>query len=509
MKKHEASYTGYVYEKPIAYWTPKKEVIKQLTKVDFNENEKIEKGGLPIISDGKTAYIDSDDGHTAIIASSGMMKSLSCFTPLIYTLSQANTPENMVITDPKGELYNLTAGMLQKSGYKVFCIDFRSMDKDCFNILKYAAQMYRYGSKDKGLSLLSDIVNVLSEDQRKVTKDLFWIDSARMYMNATGALMFESYPKIEQINVLNWSNYNMEYSTKSLKLSFLSRMPDNLTKNSLMQIVSAANETLRSILVSAAACFGVFNQNPKLSRMLSHNTFELHDLLNPKTALFIVTDDTTSTADPIVGIIINQIQSFLIDKAYHSKGGRLKTRMNFILDEFASIPIPNMDKALATHRSRNIRYYLCVQSLALLNERYQNPEKLLSNCTSTLYLGSTELELLNKLETKLGNTNITPDGVEKPLCSITDLMMLKKVWNYKEAIYINISKGIKYCMMLPSIYIYDDKKYEVPSYDINPPEVEIYTTHQFVKDVVTGNIPIPFSNGIVMKDETAVMFLKK
>lgn len=170
MKKHEASYTGYVYEKPMAYWTPKKEVIKQLTKVDFNKNEKIEKGGLPIISDGKTAYIDSDDGHTAIIASSGMMKSLSCFTPLIYALSQANTPENMVITDPKGELYNLTAGMLQKSGYKVFCIDFRSMDKDCFNILKYAAQMYRYGSKDKGLSLLSDIVNVLSEDQRKVTK---------------------------------------------------------------------------------------------------------------------------------------------------------------------------------------------------------------------------------------------------------------------------------------------------------------------------------------------------
>ena len=509
MKKHEASYAGYVYEKPIAYWTPRKELLKQLTKVDFNENEKIEKGGLPIISDGKTAYIDTDDGHTAIIASSGMMKSLSCFTPLIYTLSQANTPENMIITDPKGELYNLTAGMLQKSGYKVFCIDFRSMDKDCFNILKYAAQVYRYGNKDKGLSLLSDIVNVLSEDERKVTNDLFWNDSARMYMNATGALMFESYPKIEQINVLNWSNFNMKNSTKNLDLSFLNKMPDNITKSSLKQIISSADETLRSILVSAAGCFGVFNQNPKLSRMLSHNTFELYDLFKPKTALFIVTDDTTSTADPIVGIIISQIQSFLIDKAYHSKDGRLKTRMNFVLDEFASIPIPNMDKALATHRSRNIRYYLCVQSLALLNERYNNPEKLLSNCTSTLYLGSTELELLNNLETKLGNTNITPDGVEKPLCSITDLMMLKKVWNYKETIYINISKGIKYCMMLPSIYIYAEKKYEVPSYDINPPEVEIYTVYQFAKDVVTGNIPIPFSNGIVMKDETAVIFLKK
>ena len=135
-----------------------------------------------------------------------------------------------------------------------------------------------------------------------------------------------------------------------------------------MQILSSPENTLRCILVSAAGCFGVFNQNPKLSRMLSHNTFELDDLLKPKTALFIVTDDTTSTADPIVGIIISQIQSFLIDNAYHSKDGHLETRINFVLDEFASIPIPNMDKALATHRSSNIRYYLCVQSLALLNE---------------------------------------------------------------------------------------------------------------------------------------------
>lgn len=114
----------------------------------------------------------------------------------------------MVITDPKGELYNLTAGMLREDGYKVFCIDFRSMDKDCFNILKYAAQIYRNGNKDQGLSLLSNIVNTLSEDQRKITKDVFWSDTSRMYMNATGALMFESYPNIEQINVLNWSDFN-------------------------------------------------------------------------------------------------------------------------------------------------------------------------------------------------------------------------------------------------------------------------------------------------------------
>lgn len=106
----------------------------------------------------------------------------------------------------------------------------------------------------------------------------------------------------------------------------------------------------------------MFNQNPKLADMLSHSTFTLEDLIKPKTALFLVTDDTTSTADPILGMIISQIQTFLVDKAYHNKNGRLNVRMNFVLDEFASIPIPNMDKSLATHRSRNIRYYLFEQA---------------------------------------------------------------------------------------------------------------------------------------------------
>ena len=62
--------------------------------------------------------------------------------------------------------------------------------------------------------------------------------------------------------------------------------------------------------------------------MLSHSTFTLDDLIKPKTALFLVTDDTTSTANPILGMIISQIQSYLIGNAYRSKNGRLESRMN-------------------------------------------------------------------------------------------------------------------------------------------------------------------------------------
>lgn len=180
-KLYEASYAGYVYEKPVTHWTSSEDVKKRLTKVDLTSAEGIEAGGMPIISDGKTVYVDSEDGHTAIDASSGMKKSLCCFMPLIRILAQAN--ENMILTDPKGELFGRTAGFLKSRGYNVSCLDFRTMDKDCFNILRYPATVYRGGDKEKGLSLLSDIISTLAEPQRQRAKDPFWPDTAALWMN--------------------------------------------------------------------------------------------------------------------------------------------------------------------------------------------------------------------------------------------------------------------------------------------------------------------------------------
>lgn len=448
-------------------------------------------GGIPIIFDDQDIYIDAGDNHTVLLACSGMKKSICGFMPLIRILAAAN--ENMVITDPKGELYNREAGFLRSQGYNVRCLDFRTMDKDCFNVLRYAATVYRSGDKDKGLSLLSDIINALAEDQRHRAKDPFWPDTGALWLNGTGAIMMDAYPKIEQVNVLNWSDFNVRGSASIVEDHLLSTMPDNTVKAALKQCLSSAENTFKSILITASSFLMMFNQNPKLASMLSHSTFTLEDIIKPKTALFLVTDDTTSTADSILGMIISQIQSFLVDNAYHSKNGKLDVRMNFVLDEFASIPIPNMDKALATHRSRNIRYYLCVQSLALLKERYENPEKLLSNCASTLYLGSTEHELLRELEVKLGTTCITPDGKERPLCSQAELMTLERSWSRKEAIYMNLAEGIRYCTMLPSIEAYNIGNHPIPTYTAKLPAIETYTVKEFTTDVVNERIRAPFA----------------
>lgn len=485
-------YQGYVYEKPVTHWSSTEEVKEYLTEVDLAKSGKIQAGGMPIILDGNKAYVNAADGHTAVIAISGMKKSICAFMPLIRVLAKAG--ENMVLTDPKGELYDRTAGFLVKSGYKVFCLDFRTMDKDCFNILHYPTTVYRRGNKEKGLSLLSDIVNALAEEQRQRAKDPFWPDTGAQWCNSTGAFMMEGYPDKDQVNVMNWADFNARDSAELIEEYCLKEMQDNLIKSSFRQICSSAENTFRSILITATSFLSMFNQNPKLAAMLSSGTFTLDELDKPKTALYMVTDDTTSTADPILGIIISQIQSYLIDKAYHSKGGKLNTRMNFVLDEFASLPIPNMDKALATHRSRNIRYYLCVQSLALLKKRYDEPEALLSNCDSTLYLGSTELELLQQLETKLGKTHITPDGDERPLCSMAELMTLEKTWDHKEAIYINLSAGIRYCTWLPAIEAYNIGGYSAPDHYQRIPRARMYSVSEFVRDALSGKARMPFSD---------------
>ncbi|MCD7858618.1 MAG: hypothetical protein LUH51_00380 [Firmicutes bacterium] len=99
-KQYEAFYAGYTYTTPLTYWTATEEVKKRMARVEVSGSKKIPAGGLPIISDGKTAYIDASDGHTAILAASGMKKSLCGFMPLIATAGLAE--ENMVITDPKG-----------------------------------------------------------------------------------------------------------------------------------------------------------------------------------------------------------------------------------------------------------------------------------------------------------------------------------------------------------------------------------------------------------------------
>lgn len=488
-KQYEASYAAYTYSKESGYWVSDERIKEQLPHITFTEDNPPEAGGTPVISNGKDAYVDTSDLHTVIYGLSGVKKSICFFMPTMYSLAMAG--ENMIINDPKGELFARMSGFLKYRGYRIICLDFRTMNADGYNILGYPARLYKTGRKAEATLMINNLVNALAAKQRIQCKDPFWPDSAAQWLSGTGALMLDSYPE-DKVNLINWSDYNKRSSGSCLE-EILYNIPETTAKQSIEQTLSASENTMRSILITASSFLAAFNQNDKLAAMLSDSTFQLEDLCEEKTALFIITDDTTSTTDEIVAIIISQIQSYLIDCAFHSEGGKLPTRTSFIIDEFQSLHIPDMENALATHRSRNIRYYLCVQSLAGLHTRYEYPDALLANCGNIFFLGSTEQELLEKISELCGKTNISPNGSERSLVTPAELSSLKKAWSYKQAIYLSPLNGIRYCTDFPSIEAYGIAEYPPAVCYHEHPDADSYTVREFVDDVKRGRIPVPFT----------------
>jgi len=492
VKRYEEAYAGYIYEPDKVCWSSDEQVKKRLVGVDLSKKDWKRAGGLPVICNGRYAYVDAGDSHTAIMASSGQKKSTCAFLPIISSLIRSSMP--YLAVDPKGELYAKTSGEAKNQDYHVIALNFRTMDMDGYNILELAARLYRSGDTDKGESLLSDIINVLMAEQMSGRIDPYWPRTAGMFCGGTGNVMFESFPTLDSINISNWAKFNTESAAEDLKKLVSGIDSENTSLINLRSVLAEPEKTLMSTLSTASSFFSPFIQNNKLARMLSHSTFDLNDLITKKVAIYLITDDTTTTYDPIVGIIISQIQTFLVSAAYKMKDGRLKNRFNFVLDEFTSFPIPNMENALATHRGRNIRYFLCIQSIAGLRRRYEHYEAILANCGNLLFMGSTERELLDRVVDQCGTTRITSDGRERPLISVPELMSLEQTWDYKQCVYLNLSDSIRYVTKLPSYETYGIGRTSPCEIKREFPKVESYSPERLLRDVYNGYAKRPFTD---------------
>lgn len=485
---------GYMFEKPKTNWTSTVQVKQNLRHVDLTGSESIPASGLPIISDGKRAYIDDSDNHCAIFGASGFKKSTCCFLPLIGVIANAN--ENMFVLDPKGELYSRTGEFLKAHGYRIIVLNFRDFNADGYNPLHMPARLWReFGETDKAAACVNEFASALAQRQENSQKaDPFWPDTAKAFIGGVVPMMFDTYNFIDDINIMSLANYFTDESAELLKSYISGYHIHNAATINMNTVLSEPDRTRMSTLSTCSSFIQPFLQNDKLCRMLSHSTFELDEMTKEKTALFVITDDTTTTCNSIIATLISQLQTVLVDKAFHSEGGKLKTRVNFILEEMCSLPI-DLTNALATQRSRGIRYYLCIQSIDALHSRYPHYEGMLANCATTLFLGSTEIDLLKRISERCGTTSRTRTGESRPLISVPELMTLKKSWNEKEAIYLNLSDSVRYCTTLPAIEQYESfcryGKSEFPNV-VHPP-VKVYTFKDLMRDIRAGKAHEPFT----------------
>lgn len=430
---------GKKASKGYSRWTSADEMKKELTMVKV-QAPSADAGGLPLINDGKKMWVDNGEGHTLIIGSTGAGKTQVAIFPLVHSLAKHD--ESMIITDPKGEIYETTAEMLRKRGYNVVLLNFRNPQQGSgWNPLHLPYKYYKEGNPDKANELTDDLAMNILYDENAQNNDPFWEKTSADYFSGICLGLFED-AKEDEINLNSVNLFttvgeekcgpNALYANEYFK----TKDPASPAYVSASSTIAAPSDTRGSILSVFKQKIRLFAARENLSEMLSHSDFEFEDIGRKKTAVFIVIQDEKKTYHSLVTIFLKQCYETLVDYAQKC-GGKLPYRTNFLLDEFANMPpLKDVDTMVSAARSRKMRFFFVIQNYAQLAEVYgkEKGDTIRGNCTNIVYLISTELSALKEISEMCGEVKVKTDKKDKdgkaieetrPLITVSDLQKLK------------------------------------------------------------------------------------
>lgn len=430
---------GKKSSKGYSRWTSVDEMKKELTMVKVQAPQ-ADAGGLPLINDGKKMWVDNGEGHTLIIGSTGAGKTQVAIFPLVHSLAKHD--ESMIITDPKGEIYETTSEMLRKRGYNVVLLNFRNPQQGSgWNPLHLPYKYYKEGNPDKANELTDDLAMNILYDENAQNNDPFWEKTSADYFSGICLGLFED-AKEDEINLNSVNLFttvgeekcgpNALYANEYFK----TKDPASPAYVSASSTIAAPNDTRGSILSVFKQKIRLFAARENLSEMLSHSDFEFEDIGRKKTAVFIVIQDEKKTYHSLVTIFLKQCYETLVDYAQKC-GGKLPYRTNFLLDEFANMPpLKDVDTMVSAARSRKMRFFFVIQNYAQLAEVYgkEKGDTIRGNCTNIVYLISTELSALKEISEMCGEVKVKTDKKDKdgkaieetrPLITVSDLQKLK------------------------------------------------------------------------------------
>ena len=430
-------------EKGYSRWSKDKE-IKEDKNVEhvFAIDKHATAAGIPLINNGKDIWVDNGDYHNLVIGSTGSGKTECLVKPMVNLLAKKG--ESMIITDPKGEIYEYSADYLKEQGYKIIVLNFRDPQKgNAWNPLTLPYQYYKNGNTDKSTELLDDVgLNIIRDPNNK--SEPFWENSAADYFSGLALGLFMD-AKEEEIN-LNSINYMSSVGEERfaagtyLKEYFHMKGEDSSPYIFASNTINAPKDTQGGITSTFRQKIRIFASREKLSEMLSHSDFNMRDIGKEKTAVFMIIHDEKTTYHSLLTIFIKQCYETLIDVA-KEMGGKLPFRTNFILDEFANMPpLKDVDSMVSAARSRDIRFTFIIQNFAQLNDVYgkEIAEVIKGNCGNWVYLISTEMAALEEISKMCGEVKSKEKEktASTPLVTVTDLQKLKLF----EAIIIRLRK---------------------------------------------------------------------
>ena len=332
---------------------------------------------------------------------SGSGKSASYSIPNAYQMLGS-----YVFTDPKGELYDRTAGYLKEHGYEIKVLNLvRPQYSDGYNPLMHISS-----------ELDVDVIaNTIVKGQKTDSgSDPYWDDMAEMLLKALIYYLIATRPEEEQnlascAELVRAANKN---GGSNFLTDLMNQLPyDHPARMNYKSIEIAPEKTYGSILSSLQSKLGKFDSK-EIAELTSTDTINFEDIGNKKTAVYVISSDTHTAYDFLLTIFFSQMIQQLYDYA-DQNGGRLKEQTFFILDEFANIgKIPDFDKKISTSRSRKISFSVILQNIDQLEAVYEKSyETIMGNCDTHVFLGSNSFKTVEYFSKALGEKTIGRDSI--------------------------------------------------------------------------------------------------
>ena len=379
--------------------------IEPFTAPKFSDNIILTKTERLMMSNRPPDPKNARNKNVLVVGGSGSGKTRFWLKP---NLLQCHS--SYVVTDPKGTIVLECGQAMLKNGYKVKVLNTINFKKS----MHYNPFSYVHSEKDILKLVTTLMTNTKGEGSGG---DPFWEKSERLLLTALIAYLHYEAPVEEQnfatllemLNTMQVLEDDEEYKNPvDLLFEDLAKTkPNNFAGRQYKLYKLAAGKTAKSILISCGARLAPFDIQ-ELRDLTMYDELQLDTLGDKKTALFLIMSDTDSTFNFLISMVYTQLFNLLCDKADDVYGGKLPIHVRCLIDECANIgQIPNLEKLVATIRSREISACLVLQAKSQLKAIYKdNADTIIGNMDSQIFLGGSEPGTLKDLSEMLGKETI-------------------------------------------------------------------------------------------------------
>ena len=348
--------------------------------------------------------------NVLVVGGSGSGKTRFFIKPNLLQCDSKNFPVSFVVTDPKGSIGVECGEALLKHGYKLKFFNTINFSKS----MRYNPMAYIHSEKDVLKLVTALMTNTKGEGQGG---DPFWDKAERLLLVSLIAYLHYEAPVEEQnfatlLEMLNTMQVSEDDETYQNPVDLLfedlgKKKPKSFAVRQYKLYKLAAGKTAKSILISCGARLAPFDIQ-ELRDLTMYDELQLDTLGDKKTALFLIMSDTDSTFNFLISMVYTQLFNLLCDKADDVYGGKLPIHVRCLIDECANIgQIPNLEKLVATIRSREISACLVLQARSQLKAIYKdNADTIVGNMDSQIFLGGSEPTTLKDLSEMLGKETI-------------------------------------------------------------------------------------------------------